>query len=76
MTMRFFVNPYKYCWNLKHVEADSGYVGEASMKVKCPASVTVPEERNTMMCQMRSKHETVNDPMVQAVGNIETGLLS
>ena len=42
------------------MEADDGYVGEAPLRVKCPACVTIPEEREHMMKRVRSRQETVN----------------
>jgi hypothetical protein len=42
------------------VEADDGYVGEAPLRVKCPACVTIPEEREQMMKRVRSRQETIN----------------
>ncbi len=44
----------------ERVEADDGYVGEAPLQVKCPACVTIPEEREQMMKRVRSRQETIN----------------
>jgi hypothetical protein len=45
---------------LERVEADGGYEGEAPLKVKCPSSIAVPDERQRMMGIVRRRQETVN----------------
>ena len=44
----------------ERVEADDGYVGEAPMKVKCPGSITVSEEREKLVRRVRNRRETIN----------------
>ena len=44
----------------ERVEADDGYEGEAPLKVKCPSSIAVPDERQRLMGIVRRRHETVN----------------
>jgi hypothetical protein len=44
----------------ERVEADDGYEGEAPLKVKCPSSIAVPDERQRLMVIVRRRHETVN----------------
>jgi hypothetical protein len=44
----------------ERIEADDGYIGEAPLKVKCPASVVESEERKMLMTRVRRRHETVN----------------
>ena len=44
----------------ERVEADDGYIGEAPLRVKCPACVTIPEERKQMMKRVRARQETIN----------------
>ena len=44
----------------ERVEADDGYEGEASHKVKCPSSIGIPEEKHRMMGIVRRRQETVN----------------
>ncbi len=49
-----FLEPFE------RVEADDGYVGEAPLRVKCPASVTIEKERLKVMNRVRSRQETIN----------------
>lgn len=44
----------------ERVEADDGYEGEAPLKVKCPSSIGIPEEKHRMMGIVRRRQETVN----------------
>ncbi len=44
----------------ERVEADDGYLGEAPLRVKCPACITVPAEKQQMMKRVRSRQETIN----------------
>ena len=44
----------------ERVEADDGYIGEAPLRVKCPKSITEPEEKEKMAQRVRAHHETVN----------------
>ena len=44
----------------EQVEADNGCEGEAPLKVKCPSSIAVPDERQLMMGLVRRMQETVN----------------
>ena len=44
----------------ERVEADDGYIGEARLKVKCPASVPSPLETAEMQSRVRMRQETVN----------------
>lgn len=44
----------------ERVEADDIYVGEAPLRVKCPKSVTVPEEAEKVAGRVRHRQETVN----------------
>ena len=38
----------------ERVEADDGYIGEAPLRVKCPACVTIPEEQKKTMKRVQS----------------------
>ncbi len=49
-----FLEPFE------RVEADDGYFGEAPLRVKFPASVTIEKERLKMMNSMQSRQETIN----------------
>ena len=44
----------------EHVEADDGYIGNAPYKVKCPASLTNPDETQAMQPIVRMRQETIN----------------
>ena len=44
----------------ERVEADDGYRGDAPEFVKCPSSVTVPEDQMRMRGRVRMRHESVN----------------
>ncbi len=44
----------------ERVEADGGYIGEARLKVKCPASVPSPFEARKIQAYVRNCQETVN----------------
>ena len=44
----------------ERVEADDGYIGEARLKVKCPASFPNPIEKEAMQARVRTRQETVN----------------
>ena len=44
----------------ERVEADDGYEGEAPLKVKCPSSIGIPEEKHRKMGIVRRRQETVN----------------
>ncbi len=52
----------------ERIEADDWNVGEALLKVKYPASVTVERNILKMMDYVRSRHETIN-----TVGDFTTG---
>lgn len=41
-------------------EGDDGYNGEAPLRIKCPASITEPKEKERMAKRVRNRHETVN----------------
>ena len=41
-------------------EADDGYIGDAPYKVKCPASLTNPDETQAMQSIVRMRQETIN----------------
>ena len=44
----------------ERVEADDGYIGDAPYKVKCPASLTNPDETQAMQSIVRMRQETIN----------------
>ena len=44
----------------ERVEADDGYIGEARMYVKCPASFPNPPEKEEMQSRVRARQETIN----------------
>ena len=44
----------------ERIEVDDGCEGEAPLKVKCPSSIAVPDERQRMMGIVRRRQETVN----------------
>lgn len=44
----------------ERVEADDIYIGEAPLRVKCPKSITVPEEAEEVARRVRARQETVN----------------
>ena len=44
----------------ERVEADDGYIGNAPYKVKCPASLTNPDETQAMQSIVRMRQETIN----------------
>ena len=44
----------------ERVECDDGYIGEAPLHCKCPASFTNPSETLHMQGRVRSRQETVN----------------
>ena len=44
----------------ERVEADDGYIGEALLRVKCPACVTIPEEQQKIMKRVRARQEKIN----------------
>ena len=44
----------------ERVEADDGYIGEAPLKVKCPACITITENKKAMMKRVQSCQETIN----------------
>ena len=44
----------------ERVEADDGYIGEASRHVKCPKSFTNLEETTRMQTRIQSRQETAN----------------
>ena len=44
----------------ERVEADDEYIGEAPMHVKCPKSITNPEETLFMQQRVHNRQETVN----------------
>ena len=56
----FWASLAKFLEPFEWVEADDGYLGEAPLRVKCAASITIPEERKKMMSWVRSHQETVN----------------
>ena len=56
----FWASLATYLDPFERVEADDRYVGEAPLRVKCPACVTIPEEREHMMKRVRSRQETIN----------------
>ena len=47
----------------ERVEADDGYIGEASGCIKCPKSFSNPEETLFMQQRVRNRQETVNKRM-------------
>ncbi len=44
----------------ERVEADDGYIGNAPYKVKCPTSLTNPDETQAMQSIVRMRQETIN----------------
>ena len=44
----------------ERVEANDGYVGEAPLRVKCPACVTTQQEKHNMMKRVWVQQETIN----------------
>ena len=42
------------------VEADNGYIGEAALKVKCPACITIPGNKKTMMNRVQARQKTID----------------
>ena len=50
---------------VERVEADDGYIGDAPYKVKCPASLTNPDETQTMQSIVRMRQETINTRLKQ-----------
>ena len=42
----------------ERIEADDGYIGKASLKVKCPTCIMIPENKKAMMNRVRSRQET------------------
>ena len=44
---------------------DNRYEGESPLKVKCPSSIAVPDERQRMMGIVRRRQETVNRRLKQ-----------
>ena len=44
----------------ERVEADDGYIGDAPYKVKCPASLTNPDETQAIQAIVRMRQETIN----------------
>ena len=49
----------------ERVEADDGYIGNAPYKVKCPASLTNPDETQAMQSIIRMRQETINKHLKQ-----------
>lgn len=49
----------------ERIEADDGYIGDAPDKVKCPKSITNPEENEVMQKRVRSRQETINKRVKQ-----------
>ena len=44
----------------ERVEADDGYAGKSTAKVKCPAGGSNPTANKEMQSRVRSRHETLN----------------
>jgi hypothetical protein len=44
----------------ERVEADDGYIGDATYKVKCPASLTNPDKTQATQTIVRMRQETIN----------------
>ena len=44
----------------ERVEADDAYIGEAPLYVKCPNSLTCPEEQAAIRRRIQGRHELMN----------------
>ena len=45
------------------MKADDGYIGEAPVKVKCPACVTIQQEKHDMMKRVQEQQETITEDL-------------